>query len=95
MQERVFTIPFKAIERPSFWRGVLHSFNLFPTVERHTSGDPYVDDALAMAGDWYAVGQDLENALAKARLEYGQQLDARGVHAEISPLSKSRADKER
>ena len=95
MPERVFIIPFRAVERPSFWRGVLGAFNLFPTIERHSSGDPYIDDALAMAGDWYSIGQDLDNALAKARIEYGHQLEARGVNAEISTRRESESGSSR
>lgn len=88
MQDKAYILPYKASEKPSFWRGVLSAFNFAPQVERHSAGDPYLEDSLAMAGDWMAVGLDLENALAKARSVYGHKLEARGINAEITSESK-------
>jgi len=76
---------------PSFWRGVLCAFDLFPTVERRRTGNPLIDDTLAIASDWNSIGRDLENAMKKAVVECGLAIESKGANghfAETTSYSK-------
>ena len=82
MQDNAYKLPFRAVNRPGFWRGVLSAFNFFPALKRRSTGNDQVDDALALASDWLAVGNDLEKALDQAHILYGHSLEARDENEE-------------
>ena len=60
--------------RLSFWGGVASSLDIGDTLVRYNeSPDEQIADRIALALDWCAVGQDLEDAM----ITYGKETSKR------------------